>query len=74
MQIEHIVPYSRSLDDSFNNKTLSMKSANYYKGNKTPYEAFHKNKDGFNYDEILERAQVFNKSKFDRFTKDAKMQ
>ena len=71
VQIEHIVPYSRSLDDSFNNKTLSMKSANYYKGNKTPYEAFHKNKDGFNYDEILERAQVFNKSKFDRFTKDA---
>lgn len=48
-----------------------MKSANHYKGNKTPYEAFHKNKDGFNYDEILERAQVFNKSKFDRFTKDA---
>lgn len=71
VQIEHIVPYSRSLDDSFNNKTLSMKSANYYKGNKTPYEAFYKNKDGFNYDEILERAQVFNKSKFDRFTKDA---
>ncbi len=71
VQIEHIVPYSRSLDDSFNNKTLSMKSANYYKGNKTPYEAFSSNKDGFNYDEILERAKVFNKSKFDRFTKDA---
>ena len=71
VQIEHIVPYSRSLDDSFNNKTLSYRIANYYKGNKTPYEAFHKNKDGFNYDEILERAQVFNKSKFDRFTKDA---
>lgn len=52
VQIEHIVPYSRSLDDSFNNKTLSYRIANYYKGNKTPYEAFHKNKDGFNYDEI----------------------
>ncbi len=71
VQIEHIVPYSRSLDDSFNNKTLSMKSANYYKGNKTPYEAFGNNKDGFNYNEILERAKIFNKSKFDRFTKDA---
>ena len=71
VQIEHIVPYSRSLDDSFNNKTLSYRIANYYKGNKTPYEAFHKNKDGFNYDEILERAKIFNKSKFDRFTKDA---
>lgn len=71
VQIEHIVPYSRSLDDSFNNKTLSFKSANYYKGNKTPYEAFGENKDGFNYHDILERAKIFNKSKFDRFTKDA---
>lgn len=71
VQIEHIVPYSRSLDDSFNNKTLSYRIANYYKGNKTPYEAFCNNKDGFNYNEILERAKIFNKSKFDRFTKDA---
>lgn len=71
VQIEHIVPYSCSLDDSFNNKTLSFKSANYYKGNKTPYEAFGENKDGFNYHDILERAKIFNKSKFDRFTKDA---
>ena len=71
VQIEHIVPYSRSLDDSFNNKTLSYRIANYYKGNKTPYEAFGNNKDGFNYNEILERAKIFNKSKFDRFTKDA---
>ena len=71
VQIEHIVPYSKTLDDSFNNKTLSFKSANYYKGNKTPYEAFCENKDGFNYHDILERAKIFNKSKFDRFTKDA---
>ncbi|WP_242347146.1 type II CRISPR RNA-guided endonuclease Cas9 [Mucispirillum schaedleri] len=71
VQIEHIVPYSKTLDDSFNNKTLSMKYANYYKGNKTPYEAFGENKDGFNYHDILERAKIFNKSKFDRFTKDA---
>ncbi len=71
VQIEHIVPYSKTLDDSFNNKTLSMKQANYYKGNKTPYEAFGENKDGFNYHDILERAKIFNKSKFDRFTKDA---
>lgn len=71
VQIEHIVPYSRSLDDGFNNKTLSFKSANYYKSNKTPYEAFGENKDGYNYNDILERAKIFNKSKFDRFTKDA---
>ena len=39
VDIEHIIPFSRSLDDSFMNKTLCM--ANYNrktKGNKTPVE------------------------------------
>lgn len=72
VQIEHIIPYSKTLDDSMNNKTLSMKKANYYKGNKTPYEAFKDSKDGYNYDEILARAKLLNNnSKFKRFTKDA---
>ena len=72
MQIEHIVPYSKTLDDSFNNKTLSMKQANYYKGNKTPYEAFKDSKDGYNYDDIIARAKLLNNdNKFKRFTKDA---
>jgi len=39
-EIEHIIPYSRSLDDSFANKTLCRKDYNNKKGNKTPYEAF----------------------------------
>lgn len=72
VQIEHIVPYSKTLDDSMNNKTLSMKKANYYKGNKTPYEAFKDNKDGYNYDAIVARAKLLNNnSKFKRFTKEA---
>lgn len=72
VQIEHIVPYSKTLDDSFNNKTLSMKQANYYKGNKTPYEAFKDSKDGYNYDDIIARAKLLNNdNKFKRFTKDA---
>ena len=72
VQIEHIIPYSKTLDDSINNKTLSMKKANYYKGNKTPYEAFKDSKDGYNYDEILARAKLLNNnSKFKRFTKEA---
>ena len=72
VQIEHIVPYSKTLDDSMNNKTLSMKKANYYKGNRTPCEAFKDNKDGYNYEAILERAkQLNNSSKFKRFTKEA---
>lgn len=39
-QIEHIIPFSRSLDNSFLNKTLCYHEMNYAKGNKTPHEAF----------------------------------
>lgn len=39
-QVEHIIPYSVSLDDSFANKTLCRIEKNQEKGNKTPYEAF----------------------------------
>lgn len=36
--IDHIIPYSRSLDDSQNNKVLCLSSENSMKGNKTPFE------------------------------------
>jgi CRISPR-associated endonuclease Csn1 len=39
-QVEHILPYSRSLDDSFANKTLCHEDENRRKGNKTPYEFY----------------------------------
>ncbi|MFA4907517.1 MAG: type II CRISPR RNA-guided endonuclease Cas9 [archaeon] len=39
-EIEHIIPYSRSLDNSMANKTLCHRSVNQEKGNLTPYEAF----------------------------------
>ena len=37
-QIDHIMPYSRSFDDSFNNKVLVEAKANQEKGNRLPYE------------------------------------
>jgi CRISPR-associated endonuclease Csn1 len=40
VQIEHIHPWSRSLDDSFANKTLCYADENRKKGNKTPYEFY----------------------------------
>ncbi len=40
-QVEHIIPLSRSLDNSFNNKTLCSNAMNARKGNRTPWEAFH---------------------------------
>ena len=39
--IEHIRPRSRSLDDSFGNKTLCRRNENLKKGDRTPYEYLH---------------------------------
>ena len=37
-QIDHILPYSRTADDSRANKVLVLASSNQHKGNRTPYE------------------------------------
>jgi CRISPR-associated endonuclease Csn1 len=54
IQIEHIHPWSRSLNDSFNNKTLCYADENRRKGDKTPFE-FYSN-DEQNWSSIKERA------------------
>ncbi len=41
IEIEHILPYSRCLDNSFRNKTLSEREFNAAKGNQTPFEYFN---------------------------------
>ncbi len=41
-EIDHILPYSRSLDDSLNNKVLCFTKENQDKGSKTPYEYMSK--------------------------------
>lgn len=38
VQIDHALPYSRSYDDSKNNKVLVLTKENQAKGNRTPYE------------------------------------
>ncbi|HIP22101.1 MAG TPA: type II CRISPR RNA-guided endonuclease Cas9 [Rhodobacteraceae bacterium] len=38
--IDHILPFSRTLDDSFANRTLCLKEANRVKRNKTPWESW----------------------------------
>ena len=45
IQIEHIIPKSISLDDSFANKTLCDAKFNGLKGERTPYEFYQINKD-----------------------------
>lgn len=42
VQVEHIFPFSRSVDNSFMNKTLCFVEENQKKGNLTPFEYFSK--------------------------------
>lgn len=42
VQIDHILPYSRTYNDNYLNKTLVLSKCNQDKGNKTPYEWFGK--------------------------------
>lgn len=54
VQIEHIHPWSRSLNDSFGNKTLCFADENRKKGDKTPFEFY--GSDEQNWASIKERA------------------
>lgn len=68
VEIEHILPFCRTLDDSLNNKTVAMRQANRLKGNATPWEAFGaQSVAGFDYAAILARAEHMPKAKRYRF-------
>ncbi|MDR1694863.1 MAG: type II CRISPR RNA-guided endonuclease Cas9 [Lactobacillaceae bacterium] len=43
-EVDHILPYSRSLDNSFNNKVLCLAEENQKKRNRTPFEYLPKDK------------------------------
>ncbi|MDP2368281.1 type II CRISPR RNA-guided endonuclease Cas9 [Rhodoferax sp.] len=71
VEIEHILPYSMTLDDSLNNKTVAMRRANRNKGNQTPYDAFGKAAlPGYDYQGMLQRAALMPKEKAKRFAPD----
>ncbi|CAA9888985.1 CRISPR-associated endonuclease Cas9 [Candidatus Methylobacter favarea] len=48
IDIDHILPYSASLDDSFMNKVVCFAGENRFKGQKTPVDAFGGNTDKWN--------------------------
>ena len=66
LEVDHILPYSKTLDNSFMNKVLVYKSSNQQKGNQTPFEAFASDKE--NWKSILQRVS---KEKRRRFNQDA---
>jgi len=70
IEIEHIIPYSRCLDDSFINKTITFTEINKEKGNQTAFEYLQsKGKNAFK--DFKERIKIFSKEKQEsRFLKE----
>ena len=69
LEIDHILPYSKTLDDSYMNKVLVYKQTNQGKGNQTPYEYFSPNTT--QWQDILARVKELPKGKQWRFHKEA---
>lgn len=67
IEIEHILPYSRTLDDSFMNKVLCTREANRRKGRRAPAEVWS----GDDLRTIFERAERTVRKKAWRFQPDA---
>lgn len=71
VEIEHILPFSVTLDDTLNNKTVAIQQANRIKGNRTPAQAAADfARQGWAYDGILVRAQQMPPYKRYRFAAD----
>ncbi|MDR0274762.1 MAG: type II CRISPR RNA-guided endonuclease Cas9 [Burkholderiaceae bacterium] len=70
VEIEHILPFAQTLDDTLNNKTVAMREANRIKGNRPPWEAHADfEAQGWDYESILSRAQQM-PAKYYRFCED----
>lgn len=75
VDVDHILPFSTTLDDSNGNKIVALREANRLKGKRTPYEARHDfrgryGSDG-DWEDIAQRVACLPKSKRWRFEPDA---
>lgn len=69
IEIEHILPFSRTLLDAESNLTVAHASCNAFKAEHSPYEAFGSNPKGYNWQEIVQRANLLhNTSKKNKFS------
>ena len=68
VEVDHILPWRRTLDDSMANKILCMREANREKTDRTPFEAWG---DTDGWPEILARSTVLPRNKRWRFAEDA---
>lgn len=68
IDIDHIIPYSQSLDNSYMNKVVCLAEENRFKGQRTPIDAYSGNEEKWN--QITQRIYRWQgglKSKKDRF-------
>jgi len=70
IEIDHILPFSRTLDDGFANKVLCTRQSNRDKGNRAPAEAFE-GRAGYDDEAMRERAHRILPRKAWRFEPDA---
>lgn len=68
-EIEHIIPYSKCLDNSFSNKTITFTLINKEKGNDTPFEYFKKKKSKKEFDDFKKRLKASNNFSKDKIKK-----
>tara|TARA_R100000365_G_C2748524_1_gene80334 strand:- start:7807 stop:11025 length:3219 start_codon:yes stop_codon:yes gene_type:complete len=70
IEIDHILPFAQTLDDSFNNKILVTRQANRDKARRDPY-TFAQEQAGYDWEEISARAADLPPQKSWRFSPDA---
>ena len=63
VQIDHILPYSRTYNDNYLNKTLVYTKENQEKGNRTPYEWFGKTTKWDEYEAYINNLAISQKKK-----------
>lgn len=75
VDVDHILPFSTTLDDSNGNKIVALREANRLKGKRTPFDARHDFRGRFgsdaDWEEIAQRVARLPKSKRWRFQPDA---
>lgn len=71
IEIEHLLPFSKTFDDTMANKIVCYRQANRDKENMAPFDAFGTSPKGYVWTEILERSKKLPFSKQWRFMPDA---
>ena len=71
VDIEHILPFSRTLKNGRDNLTVAHRGCNQKKGSRSPFEAFKNSPAGFDWQDIRARAEKFPSNKKRKFLPDA---